>query len=79
MGGERVTVSFANDISPIFKQYQGQMMWRFDLTSYDQVKENAELIWGRIDGGGMPPPPFQPFSADFLATYKAWMAAGCPE
>ena len=34
-------VSFATDIMPIFKQFQGPMMWRFDLTSYEAVMANA--------------------------------------
>ena len=54
-----MAVSFANDIMPLFNQFKGQMMWRFDLTNYDQMKANASIILNRINGsnGFMPPPP----------------------
>ena len=75
---EQPEVSFANDIRPLFQQFQGPMMWRLDLTSYDAVRANAELIWGQISTKSMPPPPFNPLTDEQIATYKAWMAAGDP-
>lgn len=71
-------VSFANDIMPLFKQFQGPMMWRLDLTSYDAVKANAQTIFNQISTQGMPPPPFQPLTAEQIATFGAWMKAGYP-
>lgn len=71
-------VSFANDIMPLFKQFQGPMMWRLDLTSYDAVKANAETIFGQIATHSMPPPPFPPLTAQQIAAFKAWMDAGFP-
>jgi hypothetical protein len=71
-------VSFANDIQPLFKQFQGPMMWRLDLTSYDTVKANAALIYGQISTQSMPPPPFDPLTAAQIATFQAWMNAGYP-
>lgn len=71
-------VSFANDIGPLFKQFQGPMMWRLDLTSYDAVKANAALIFGQISTQQMPPPPFPPLTADQIAAFQAWMDQGCP-
>ena len=47
-----MAVSFSNDIMPLFNQFKGQMMWRFDLTNYEHVKANASVIYGRINGGG---------------------------
>ena len=37
------TVSFANDIAPTLYKYRGQMAWRLDLASYDDVKANAQI------------------------------------
>ena len=72
------TVTFANDIQPLFKQFQGPMMWRFDLTSYDTVRDNASLIYGMISTNQMPPPPFQPLSADQINAFQTWMNEGFP-
>ena len=52
------------------------MMWRFDLTNYDQVRANAQVIYGRINGGGMPPPPFDPLTTDQIQLFQQWMAEG---
>lgn len=71
-------VSFANDIMPLFKQFQGPMMWRLDLTNYDAVKANAQTIWDQISTKSMPPPPFPPLTDAQIATFKAWMAEGYP-
>jgi hypothetical protein len=73
-----MAVSFANDIMPLFKQFQGQMMWRFDLTNYEQVKANAQTIYNRISssGGPMPPPPFDPLTLEQIQTFQQWMSDG---
>ena len=57
-----MAVTFSNDIMPLFNQFRGQMMWRFDLTNYEHVSANAVVILNRINGnnGFMPPPPFDP-------------------
>jgi len=75
---QQPAVSFASDIRPLFQQFQGPMMWRFDLTSYEAVRANATLIWDQIASKSMPPPPFQPLSDEQIATFKAWMASGFP-
>jgi hypothetical protein len=72
------SVSFASDIQPLFKQFQGPMMWRFDLTSYDAVRANADTIYDQISTKQMPPPPFPPLSAEQIATFAAWMKLGFP-
>jgi hypothetical protein len=73
-------VSFAADIMPIFKQFQGPMMWRLDLTSYEAVMANAATIYGRISNPGnpMPPPPFPPLTAAQIQMFNQWMLQGCP-
>ena len=73
-----MAVSFDNDIMPLFNQFKGQMMWRFDLTNYDQVKANAATIFGRINGGGMPPPPFDPLTLEQIQLFQQWMSDDCP-
>jgi hypothetical protein len=75
------SVSFANDIMPLFKQFQGPMMWRLDLTSYDAVKANAQTIYSLISAAppnNMPPPPFPPLKAEQIAAFKVWMDSGYP-
>jgi hypothetical protein len=71
-------VSFANDIMPLFKQFQGPMMWRLDLTSYDAVKANAQTIFDQISTQSMPPPPFPPLKDEQIAAFKVWMDSGFP-
>ena len=71
-----MAVSFSSDIAPLFNQFSGQMMWRFDLTNYDQVRANAQTIYGRINGGGMPPPPFDPLTTDQIQLFQQWMSEG---
>jgi hypothetical protein len=72
--------SFATDIMPIFKQFQGPMMWRLDLTSYEAVVANAATIYSRISdpGNPMPPPPFPPLTQEQIDTFNTWMQNGCP-
>jgi hypothetical protein len=74
------TVSFANDLQPTLYKYRGQMAWRLDLASYDDVKANAALILGFINGnaGVMPPPPFDPFPQAFIDAFGSWIKDGCP-
>jgi hypothetical protein len=73
-------VSFQNDIVPVFKPYQKQMIWRFDLTSYEQVRANAQTIYGRISStdSPMPPPPFDPLTQTQISMFKLWMDEGYP-
>ena len=73
-----MAVSFSSDIAPLFNQFTGQMMWRFDLTNYDQVRANAQVIYGRINGdnGPMPPPPFDPLTTEQIQLFQQWMAEG---
>lgn len=75
-----MAVSFANDIMPLFNQFKGQMMWRFDLTNYDQMKANASTILNRINGsnGFMPPPPFDPLTLEQIQLFEQWINDGFP-
>ncbi|MDJ0901618.1 MAG: hypothetical protein QNJ55_22740 [Xenococcus sp. MO_188.B8] len=71
-------ISFKNNIQPLFKQFQGPMMWRFDLSSYDDVKANAQLIYSRIcnSEAPMPPPPFPRLTDSQIKMFKDWMDNG---
>ena len=74
------TVSFQKDIVPIFHQFRAPMMWRLDLTKYGDVKANADTILSMISpGGGMPPPPFPPLTADQVSTFQEWIKEHFPE
>lgn len=76
------TISYASDIEPVLKQYLGPMLWRFDLTSYEDVKQNASIIQERISssdpGERMPPPPFPPVDPSFVDLFNQWVADHCP-
>ena len=75
--------SFAHDIAPIFGPFRGNMLWRFDLTDYDQVKANAQQILVFITAdpdSRMPPANFgSPLSAKQIATFQQWIADGYPQ
>ncbi|HYO16174.1 MAG TPA: hypothetical protein VE685_23495 [Thermoanaerobaculia bacterium] len=75
---KQAPVSFANDLAPLLQQFRGQMMWRFDLTSYDDVVANSAAIYDRIKNKGMPPPPFPPLSDAQIAMFGAWIDQGFP-
>ncbi len=76
-----MTLSFQRDIVPVFDQYRGQMLWRFDLTDYEHVKANHALIYGQIsapEGANMPPPPLDPLTPAQIQLFKSWVDEGCP-
>ena len=48
-------LSFAGDIRPLFRDRDVKSMeFAFDLASYDDVRTNAEAIYGRLAAGTMP-------------------------
>ncbi|HEY6350256.1 MAG TPA: hypothetical protein VI636_12685 [Candidatus Angelobacter sp.] len=76
------TVSFTKDIVPMFYDFRGPMLWRFDLTKYEDVKANASAIYSMISvepsQGGMPPEPFPAFTAVQVKTFQQWMTENFP-
>ncbi len=69
--------SFEQDIRPLFRpQDLNAMDWAFDLSSYDDVKENAEDIYDRLANGTMPCDRAWP--ADQAQLFRAWIDAGAP-
>ena len=77
---QQASVSFANDIVPLFQPFQNEMMWRFDLTNYEAMVANAQTVYNRISSSGapMPPPPFDPLTQEQIQMFQAWMNQGCP-
>ena len=73
-----MAVSFSNDIAPMFKPFDVNMAWRFGLTSYDDVKANAHLLYARMTSlsSPMPPPPYPPFTSEQIALFNQWMLDG---
>jgi hypothetical protein len=69
-----------DDIQGIFAPFRSQMMWRFNLGSYDDVSANAQIILLRIKTfGDMPPPPYPPLTPAQITTFETWVQNGCPE
>ncbi len=74
--------SFSNDIAPIFGPFRGNMLWRFDLTDYEQVKANAAIIQVFItadpDSACLPritPASFSPANHHVPAMDPRWLPA----
>lgn len=72
------SVSFEKDIAPLFSQFRASMMWRLDLTKYEDVKANAQVIFGQISTQQMPPSPYPPLTKEQVAAFAAWMKQGYP-
>ncbi len=76
-----MAVSFATDIRPLFTQTDIDHMSFFcDLSSYDDVKTNAQDIVDRLQaiGGAVMPPASAggPWTPDQIALFKQWMTDG---
>lgn len=70
--------SFATDIRPLFRDKDVQSMkTQFDLSSYQDVKDNADGILETVADGSMPCD--QTWSAPQVATLKTWISEGFPE
>ena len=78
------TVSFANDIRPLFTSVDiDHMSAFFDLSNYDDVKNSAQQILQRLKGMGgavMPPPPAKggdgPWPAEKIGLFELWINGG---
>jgi hypothetical protein len=74
---ETTGVSFERDIKPLFRESDRESMREtFDLWSYEDVKEKADVIHGVLEAGSMPCDG--PWPADQVAVFKAWIDAGTP-
>jgi hypothetical protein len=68
---------FEQDIKPLFRERDRQSMdFAFDLWDYDDVRENAEAILGRLTAGTMPCDGAWP--QDRITLFQRWLDAGTP-
>jgi hypothetical protein len=68
-------VSFEQDIRPLFRERDiGSMSFAFDLASYEDVRDNAEAIYARLDNGTMPCDGAWP--AEDVQRFRAWIDGG---
>ena len=73
-------LSFAKDIRPMFTDTDVDHMKAagMDLSSYDDVKNNALGIYAVVSEGTMPPPGTgETWSAQMCETFKQWQDQGC--
>jgi len=72
---EASLVRFAQDIKPLFREYdQTEMEWAFDLWSFEDVKENAEAILERLESGDMPCDGAWP--EEQIERFRQWIREG---
>ena len=70
-------LSFAQDIGPLFRDRDiRSMSFAFDLSSYDDVRANAEGIYERLASGSMPCDGGWP--AEDVTRFRAWIDNGSP-
>jgi hypothetical protein len=68
-------IEFARDIRPLFNDRDVKSMSSsFDLSSYDDVRANAERIYERLADGSMP--CYEPWPADNVQRFRAWIDNG---
>ncbi len=70
------TLSFATDIRPLFRSSDVESMKPagLDLSSYEEVKKRAQVIFARLSAKEMPCDG--PWSDGHLQTFKKWMESG---
>lgn len=70
-------LSFERDIRPLFRDEDVESMsGHFDLSSYEEVRENAEAIHERLADGSMPCDGA--WRAENVERFGQWMDAGLP-
>jgi hypothetical protein len=70
-------LSFERDILPLFRARDiEEMSFAFDLSSYEDVCENAEEIHSRLADGTMPCDASWP--EEDVERFRRWIDAGMP-
>ena len=72
-----MALSFAKDIRPLFRDEQdveAMKPFGLDLSSYDEVRAQAENIVARLEDGSMPCDEVWPQSR--IDVFKLWMSEG---
>jgi len=68
-------VSFERDIRPLWRERDvSSMLSVFDLSSYDDVHDNAEAIYERLADGTMPCDGAWP--AEQVDVFRRWLEDG---
>ena len=68
-------VTFAGDIRPLFRDGDVRSMSSsFDLSSYDDVRANAEAIYTRLADGTMP--CYGAWPPDDVQRFRDWIDGG---
>jgi hypothetical protein len=68
-------VSFERDIRPLWRERDVKSMtFAFDLSSYDDVRNNAEAIYDQLAAGTMPCDGAWP--DDDVNRFRAWIDGG---
>jgi hypothetical protein len=69
--------SFERDIRPLFREDDVDAMdFAFDLSSYDDVRMNAEDIYDRVEEGTMPCDSAWPLGR--VRLFRSWIDSGMP-
>lgn len=70
--------SFATDIRPLFRDKDiTSMKSMFDLSRYEDVKDNADGILETVENGSMPCD--QTWAPEQVSVLRAWISEGFPE
>ena len=70
-------LSFEQDIRPLFRDRDVRSMsFAFDLASYEDVRTNAEAIYGRLAAGTMPCDGAWP--EEDVQRFRSWIDTGAP-
>ena len=69
--------SFGRDIRPLFRDMDvDEMKFAFDLSQYEDVRDNADAIYERLAEGSMPCDGA--WSDEQIALFREWIDAGSP-
>lgn len=69
--------TFGRDIRPLFRDTDvDEMSFAFDLSLYEDVRDNAEAIYERLAEGSMPCDGA--WSDEQIALFREWIDAGSP-
>jgi hypothetical protein len=70
-------LGYERDIRPLFREKDVSSMSKaFDLSSYTDVRANADQILARVADGSMPCDGAWP--QDRVELFRSWVNAGCP-
>jgi hypothetical protein len=74
---EQQAPGFEQDIRPLFRPMDvEEMSFAFDLSSYEEVRDNAEAIYERLTEGTMPCD--EPWPDEDQERFRAWIDSGMP-